>query len=132
MANNFKILITILLFIFISGCEKKVDEKTIETNNDFPEIEYINAKKLLDEQRFNEAQKSFIEIEKKYPLSNWSLKSKIMSIFIDYLKLDYENASINIQRFINKYPDYKDIDYAYYLKALISYEQIKNPALKIL
>ena len=62
MANNFKILITILLFIFISGCEKKVDEKTIETNNDFPEIEYINAKKLLDEQRFNEAQKSFIEI----------------------------------------------------------------------
>jgi len=129
MANNFKILITILLFIFISGCEKKVDEKTIETNNDFPEIEYINAKKLLDEQRFNEAQKSFNEIEKKYPLSNWSLKSKIMSIFIDYLKLDYENASINIQRFINKYPDYKDIDYAYYLKALISYEQIKNPAL---
>ena len=115
MANNFKILITILLFIFISGCEKKVDEKTIETNNDFPEIEYINAKKLLDEQRFNEAQKSFNEIEKKYPLSNWSLKSKIMSIFIDYLKLDYENASINIQRFINKYPDYKDIDYAYYL-----------------
>ena len=64
MANNFKILITILLFIFISGCEKKVDEKTIETNNDFPEIEYINAKKLLDEQRFNEAQKSFNGIRK--------------------------------------------------------------------
>ena len=52
-----------------------------------------------------------------------------MIIFINYLKMEYDIASLDIERFINKYPDYKDIDYAYYLRALISYEQIKNPSL---
>ena len=129
MLNKFRIAIILLLIISLSGCANKNVEEIEKSRDDFPEIEYIDAKKLLDNNQFDEAQKEFNKIEKKYPLSNWALKSKIMSIFINYLKMDYENASIDIQRFINKYPDYKDIDYAYYLKALISYEQIKNPGL---
>ena len=129
MFIKLKKLIFLLSLIYLCSCSTNKDEKNINSTIEFPEIEYINAKKLLDDKEYLEAKKSFNAIEKKYPLSNWALKSKIMSVFIDYIMMDYESADIDIKRFINKYPDYKDVDYAYYLKALINYEQIKNPSL---
>jgi len=122
-------ILILLILLFYSGCANKNEEEIDSSLESFPEIEYIEAKKLLDNEQFDEAFRSFSSIEKKYPLSNWALKSKIMLIFINYLKMNYEEAELDIKRFINKYPDYKDIEYVYYLRGLISYEQIKNPGL---
>ena len=121
------------MFFFLFGCSKKDNEQIVRDQlSNIPEIAYIEAKTLLDQESFDDSLIAFKQIEKKYPLSNWALKSKIMIIFINYLKLDYENASFEVERFINKYPDYEDIDYVYYLRALIAYEQIKNPGLDAL
>ena len=116
------------IFLLV-GCASNDEIDSSQGVNNFPENDYINAKTLLDNNEFDSALVSFKNIEKNYPLSNWSIKSKIMISFIYYLQLDYQNASSSIERFIDKYPDYKDIDYAYYLKALIAYEQINNPGL---
>ena len=125
-----KYILVLILLIFLYGCTNKNNEQNnLIESNDFPEIDYIDAKQLLDNENYEEAIVAFKDIEKKYPLSNWALKSKIMIVFINYLKMEYSSAELDIERFINKYPDYKDIDYAYYLKALINYEQIRNPAL---
>ncbi len=123
-----KYLIIMTIFLLV-GCASKDEIDSSQGVNNFPENDYINAKTLLDNNEFDSALVSFKNIEKNYPLSNWSIKSKIMISFIYYLQLDYQNASSSIERFIDKYPDYKDIDYAYYLKALIAYEQINNPGL---
>ena len=111
------------------GCGKKENISQESNINILPETEYIEAKLLLDNENYDEAQVAFVNIEKSFPLSHWALRSKVMIIFIDYLKLDYEAASIGVNEFINRYPDYKDIDYLYYLRGLVSYEQIKNPEL---
>ena len=130
--KNIIIIICILGFI---GCANKDKKNEISTENDaglnFPEQDYVDAKILLDNEEYDKAIIGFQDIEKKYPLSNWALKSKLMIIFIYYVLMDYENAEDNANRFINKYPDYKDIDYAYYLRAQIVYEQIKNSALDV-
>jgi len=122
-------LFFIISIFALTSCANKENLDLEQTSIGLPEEEYIEAKLLLDDDKFDEALASFNKIEKKYPLSNWAIKSKIMIIFIDYLKLDYENASLKIEKFIIKYPDYKDIDYVYYLRALTAYEQIKNPEL---
>ena len=130
MLQQPKYILVLILLIFLYGCSNGNDEKnTLSENKNIPEIDYIDAKQLLDNENYEEALVAFKSIEKKYPLSNWSLKSKIMIVFINYLKMEYSTAELDIDRFINKYPDYKDIDYAYYLKALINYEQIRNPSL---
>ena len=126
---KFKNIILAIILVTSISCAKKEEIIITDPSLSLPEIDYIAAKRLLDEQSYEEALESFNNIEKKYPLSKWGLKSKLMIIFIHYLRVDYDNASIQVERFINKYPDYKDIDYAYYLKALIAYEQIKNPEL---
>jgi len=125
-----KYLLVLILLIFSYSCTNKDNgQNNLTESKNIPEVEYIDAKQFLDNKNYDEALVKFKNIEKKYPLSNWSLKSKIMIAFINYLKMEYSIAELDIERFINKYPDYKDIDYAYYLKALINYEQIRNPAL---
>ena len=85
-------ILILLILLFYSGCANKNEEEIDSSLESFPEIEYIEAKKLLDNEEFDEAFRSFSSIEKKYPLSNWALKSKIMLIFINYLKMNYEEA----------------------------------------
>ena len=65
----------------------------------------------------------------KYPLSKESIQSQSMIAFIRYIKLEYDLAILKLERIINRYPSYKDIDYIYYMKAISYYEQIENPEL---
>ena len=86
------------MFFFLFGCSKKDNEQIVRDQlSNIPEIAYIEAKTLLDQESFDDSLIAFKQIEKKYPLSNWALKSKIMIIFINYLKLDYENASFEVE-----------------------------------
>ena len=72
---------------------------------------------------------AFNEIERLYPLSNEAIQAQIMSGFIDYGKLNYQDAIYKFSRITNKYPSLKNIDYVYYMKALCYYEQISHEGL---
>ena len=86
-------ILILLILLFYSGCTNKNEEEIDTSLESFPEIEYIEAKKLLDNEEFDEAFRSFSSIEKKYPLSNWALKSKIMLKFINYWITSYTSLS---------------------------------------
>ena len=64
-----------------------------------------------------------------YPLSNEAIQAQIMSGFIDYGKLNYDDAIYKFSRIINKFPSLKNIDYVYYMKAICYYEQISHESL---
>ena len=50
-------------------------------------------------------------------------------IFIDYIQMDYDNAILNYNKIINKYPSHKDLDYIYYMIAMCNYERLQDEAL---
>ena len=52
-----------------------------------------------------------------------------MLAFIDYLNLNYESAIYKFDRIIKLYPSHKNIDYAYYMRAMCYFEQIENEEL---
>ena len=52
-----------------------------------------------------------------------------MSGFIDYGKLNYDDAIYKFSRIISKFPSLKNIDYVYYMRALCYYEQIGHESL---
>jgi outer membrane protein assembly factor BamD len=90
---------------------------------------YINAMELFNDKKLNEATIAFDEIERLYPLSNEAIQAQIMSGFIDYGKLNYDDAIYKFSRIINKFPSLKNIDYVYYMRALCYYEQISHESL---
>ena len=124
-----KKLIYIFAFIVLINCSSNNEISNFQEKFESAEILYIEARTHFDKQEYEKAVKIYSEIEKNYPLSNEAVQSQIMIAFIHYINLNYDEAIFNLTKIINKYPSYKDIDYAYYMKAICYYEQISDEEL---
>ena len=127
----FKRICLFIFFMFLLNCSSNNERvnKTEITNQDPADIMYLDAMKMFNEKKLDEATIAFDEIERLYPLSNEAIQAQIMSGFIDYGKLNYDDAIYKFSRIINKFPSLKNIDYVYYMKALCYYEQISHESL---
>ena len=121
-------LISLTIILPILSCSEKeiiIEEGLTET----PEQLYVIAKLDLDAELYEEAKLKFENINFKFPLSNEGIQSLIMIAFIEYVQLNYDEAIYKFDRIIKKYPSHKNIDYAYYMRAMCYFEQIKHEAL---
>ena len=119
-----RLFLTVLLCL-VSACAapERLDPETTP-----PEVLYNHAADLLIEKReYTKAIEAFDEIDRYYPYSRWALKAQIMLAFTDYVKKEYDDAEIVLDRFIQLYPGNKYAPYAYYLKAMCSYAQLSDP-----
>jgi len=125
-----KIICLILLYLCIS-CSNNTNSNIDKNKNllNEPETLYKLAKITFDDQNLELAREQFKEINKLFPLSNEAIQSEIMIAFIDYIKMDYNNAILNYKKIINKYPSHKDLDYIYYMIAICNYEQLQDESL---
>ena len=70
------------------------------------------------------AAKKFNEVELLYPQSAWAPRSTLMAAYVYYSQLYFNEAIIELERFLDKYKNHKNTDYAYYLLAICHYNQI--------
>ena len=122
--NNF---FYIFLFFFILSCSKKVENTTTlnEVNLETQMIEIYNqAMEELKRGDVIYAGQKFSEAELLYPQSIRAPRAVLMSAYGYFSQGYYSDAINNLERFITKYKNHPDIDYAYYLLALCHYDQI--------
>ena len=123
--HNF-FLISIIIFGLFSCSEKQ--EKVSLINEDNLEMQMIEAyNEGLKE--FNKgdiffAAKKFNEVELLYPQSIWAPRSTLMAAYAYYSQLYFTDAIYELERFLEKYKNHPDTDYAYYLLAICHYNQI--------
>ena len=70
------------------------------------------------------ASKKFSEAESMLPEIDWASKSALMSSYCLYNINFYDQAILNLERFIRIYPASQYVSYAHYLIAISYYEQI--------
>jgi outer membrane protein assembly factor BamD len=87
---------------------------------------YSEAAAAMDQERYKEAARLFDEVERQHPYSQWATRAQLMSAFAHYQALQYDDAVIALDRFIQLHPGSEDIAYAYYMKGLCYYEQITD------
>ena len=125
-------LILIFLIIAISSCSKK--EKTIKlppsTEKEIVKV-YQDGLEALKEGQYYIASEKFDQAESLLPQTKWAAKSALMSSYCLYSMSYYDEAILNLKRFTKIYPADPNIDYAYYLIAIIYYEQILDENLDI-
>lgn len=85
---------------------------------------YVKGYQDLVKKNYQEASVAFDEVERQHPYSEWAARGQLMSAYANYLKGDYDKAIATLDAFIQLHPGYKDISYAYYLKALSYYDRI--------
>ena len=126
MNNKFNLSLLIIFFLIIacSGKEEKVSvlkEKNLETQ--MIEV-YREAMTEFERGDVIYAGKKFSEAELLYPQSIWAPRAVLMSAYGYFSQGYYKDAINDLERFIFKYKNHPQTDYAYYLLALCHYDQI--------
>ena len=117
----------LILLILISSCSKEEKKVSIvkETNLEAQMIEaYNSGLEELNKGDAIYAAKRFNEAELLYPQSEWAPRASLMSAYSYFSQLYYNDAIIELERFLDKYKIHPRRDYAYYLLALCHYNQI--------
>ncbi len=126
MTKIYKILFLITFVIFTS-CSSDNKKVSIIEESDL-ELQMIDAYKegYKELQRGDViyAARKFNEAELLYPQSEWASKAVLLSAYAYYSQNYYDRSIQELERFIKKYPNHKNMDYAYFLLAMCYYENI--------
>jgi outer membrane protein assembly factor BamD len=87
---------------------------------------YAQGQDFMSQGAFADAAKSFEEVERQHPYSQWATRGQIMAAYAYYEANQYEDAVSAADRFIELHPGHKDVAYAYYLIGVSYYEQISD------
>ena len=113
--------------LFLISCSKDnikksvIEEKSLELQVSEAYNKGFEALKIGD---VIYAAKNFNEAETLFPQSTWAPRSALMAAYSYYMQNYYAEAILNLERYINTYPDDPDVSYAHYLIAMCYYEQI--------
>ncbi len=122
-------LIRFALALLVAGslaaCAGDKDKDKLPPDQPVEEL-YNKAADLMDQGEYQDASKAFSEVERQHPYSQWATRAQLMEAYADYLALDYDSSQGVLDDFIQLHPGNPDIAYAYYLRALCSYEQIAD------
>ena len=119
--------INILVILLIFSCSKKKDDTTFlkENNLETQMIEVYNqAMEEFERGDVIYAGRKFNEAELLYPQSIWAPRAVLMAAYGYFSQGYYNDAINNLERFLVKYKNHPQTDYAYYLLALSHYDQI--------
>ena len=117
----------LIIFVILTSCSSENKKISIIEESDL-ELQMIDAYKEgyeeLEKGDVIYAAKKFNEAELLYPQSKWASKAVLLSAYAYYSQNYYDRSIQELERFIKKYPNHKNMDYAYFLLAMCYYENI--------
>ncbi len=122
-----KIFILFVLITFLNSCGGSSKEGQVISPPNSSEEAIKIYKEALDgmfKGNYLYASKKFSEAEGMLPQIDWASKSALMSSYCLYNINFYDEAVLNLERFIRIYPASPYVSYAHYLIAISYYEQI--------
>lgn len=87
---------------------------------------YANGIGYLQKGENKKASDAFSQIEVNYPYSTWASHAELLHGYAEYKRQNFASAISALDHFIQLHPASPNAAYAYYLKALCSYEQIEG------
>jgi outer membrane protein assembly factor BamD len=103
----------------IGGCRKDSDIQDQRS----PEELYERGKRSLDSGSWDTAIAAYRALQTRYPFGRYTEQS-MLDLSYAYFKRGAREESLSLlDRFIRTYPAHPSVDYAYYLKGLVNYEE---------
>ena len=114
----------IFLCLMIFSCSTNDEIRSDFSSYDDDVALYNEAMDQLKKKNFDEAIDTFTELEIQYPYSTWASRGQLLTGFAHYTANEYDEAILNLSKFIELNPNHKLIPYAIYLKAYSYFERI--------
>ena len=111
-------LLFIALFTLLGACASKgIDENLSET------ALYQQAQTDLDKNSYSAAVSKLKALESRYPFGRYAEQAQLELIYAYYKNMEPEAVRASADRFIRLHPQHANVDYAYYMKGLASFDQ---------
>ena len=115
-----KHLLLIATLAFVTACSSNKPE--VDENLSEAEL-YQQAQEDLNNNSYNSATAKLKALESRYPFGRYAEQSQLELIYAYYKNVEPEAAKSAAERFIRLHPQHANVDYAYYLKGLASFDQ---------
>lgn len=92
---------------------------------------YAQGKIAMEARNFDRASRYYQRLVSRFPYGPYSEQALLELAYVQHKQAKTEEATSTINRFIRTYPTHRNIDYAYYLKALINFDRSSSLLLRI-
>jgi outer membrane protein assembly factor BamD len=120
MQKKLKVVVASFLLLGMSACSL-LPEKTDETKNWTVEKLYAEAREEMASGQYESAIKMFERLESNYPFGTYAAQAQMEIAYAHYKTQDQAQALAAVERFIKLHPNHPNVDYMYYLRGLISF-----------
>ena len=115
-------LLVVLLPLFFAGCGL-LPEQVDETRGWSANKLYAEAKTAMSDGAYDKAVKYFEKLEARYPYGRFAQQAQIETAYAHYKQGDKALAIAACDRFIRLHPNHPNVDYMYYLKGLVNFNE---------
>ncbi len=105
-----------------AGCSVLPD-KIDETAGWSAQKLYTEAKQALDEGAYDQSVKLYEKLEARYPYGRYAQQAQIEIAYAYYRADDRAQALAACERFIRLHPNHPNVDYIFYLRGLIDFNE---------
>lgn len=106
----------------LSGCGSTPDQAD-ETVKWSVQRLYSEAKDAMNEGAYDRAVKLFEKLESRYPYGRYAQQAQLETAYARYKLYEPDGAIADCDRFIRLHPNHPNVDYAYYLKGLVNFNE---------
>ncbi|MGL4603633.1 MAG: outer membrane protein assembly factor BamD [Iodobacter sp.] len=117
-----RFIVSAVLAGLLAGCASTPEEQD-ETRGWTAEKIFAEAKSEQEGRNFDRSNKLFEKLEARFPYGRHAQQAQIETAYNHYKNQEPLLAFAAIDRFIKQYPAHPNIDYAYYLKGLVNFNE---------
>lgn len=112
---------TLILVMSLSACSLLQTETVDETKTWSASKLYAEARDELSGGNYDKAVKHFEKLESRYPFGTYAVQAQMEIAYVHYRQGDQALALAAVERFIKLHPNHPNVDYMYYLRGLINF-----------
>ncbi|WP_091877518.1 outer membrane protein assembly factor BamD [Massilia yuzhufengensis] len=120
MQKKLSVLVAACALVGLSACSM-LPERADETKNWSAEKLYAEARGEMNSGSYEAAIKLFERLESNYPFGTYANQAQMEIAYAHYKAQDQAEALAAVERFIKLHPNHAQVDYMYYLRGLINF-----------
>ena len=120
MQKKLSVLVVTCALLGLSACSllpgKSDDNKNVSASK-----LYAEAREEMDGAHYEAAIKLFEKLESNYPFGTYAAQAQMEIAYAHYKAQDQAEALASVERFIKLHPNHPNVDYMYYLRGLVNF-----------
>ncbi len=119
--NILTLFTAIAVSLLVAGCGIFGGKEVDETRGWSVQKLYAEARQELADRNWENAIKYYEKIESRYPFGRFAQQAQIEGAYAQWKNEDPASALATIDRFVKQNPNHPSVDYMYFLKGLINF-----------